>query len=143
MENPRLECQKMIDQTTGIYATIYSGIVVFSVPHISLSSSNKLSALIIISCLLLVVSFVWWFKINAWNNLLKAELAFKMEHDEEFKKYNEFIINELRKKKEKEDSKRVLFTNYPDDLIPKLLLIFSFVLIACCMVITILHPSLK
>jgi len=48
-DNLTLEYQKMIDQTTSVFATIYSGIVVFGIPQVS-SSIFKFQFLCIICC---------------------------------------------------------------------------------------------
>ncbi|MGB4292175.1 MAG: hypothetical protein WBJ37_04740 [Bacteroidales bacterium] len=126
MENIRLEYQKVIDQTTSIYATIFSGIIVFSMPNIFPLSPKSSSIITVAGALLSVVSFVWWFKINYWHKLLKAELKYKAENNQDFKNYNDFIIAELKALPKKPKEKDIQYTYFIEDTLPKLLCILSF-----------------
>lgn len=135
-----MEYQKMIDQTTRFYTTLYLGLVAFFATHIMPFSVNSAVYLTIAGALLIVVAATWRWKIDSWNQLLNADIKYNKCKTEGYREYSEFIQNELEKVKTLKKKKAVLYPNFSDDILPRILLMVSF-MVAFAGLVIILVPS--
>jgi len=121
-----MEYQKMIDQTSRFYATLYLGIFAFFSTHVIPFTKTSPILLVVAGILLMVVAATWRWKVDSWNQLLAADIEYNKTTREGYREYATFMHEELEKAKIIKKKKAILYPNFSDDILPRILLRVSF-----------------
>lgn len=128
MEKLRMEYQKMMYQTTRFYATLCLALIAFFTTHIINLDKNSPVLLMVAGILLMSVAATWRWKIESWNELLRADIEYNKIKLPGYKEYNEFIYKEIENSKIRKKHKFIAFPNFMDDLLPRIMLTVSFMI---------------
>jgi uncharacterized membrane protein YbhN (UPF0104 family) len=142
MERLRIEYQKMIDQTSRFYATLYLALIAFFSTHVIPFTKTSPALLMVTGILLMVVAASWRWKIDSWNQLLEADIRYNKTKLKGYREYADFIHEELENAKIIKKKKGVLYPNFSDDLLPRILLMVSFGITIMGLVLALLASTI-